>query len=468
LLGRIAGLINDPRRGLMDRTKNWSKERADMHRQQSLAKTGTKNPFRKIAQNMDDRGRRVKDRTGLYTQQNDNRYHRTGEFENIEMQTMEAQDNKQLIESQAQNRYGQSKLVSGRVRNLDVQMRNAKATLENTNKEADVQFENLKVAPSSLNVIPSELASHAIKTRQNTQRASILARQLHAAQDVQQEEFAKALIKSENLQLQSRGVDEHGADSALASAIATVRKSYNDSITEARAINKHFNLSSAQRQKHAMGKMVEAVDGDGNVRIFKADSIFTREAAIEDQVATATVPEVAEIVAASGSSLSAFRTSISAALASNGLGAKTLFLGGKTIDDVAQGKIGSQEDLTRVILETVAKGKISEKDLANIDKDAVQMITEATVNARAGIGPTIIDPALSAVLQSRITDLSKVAQDALTGDERVNIKPNSKDFITRLAKITDPTFKEAPLPRPLPPEQQAQNPNGPQGDQDNS
>lgn len=41
LLGRIAGMINNPNKGLLDRTRNMTRPRAEMHRDKNLARTNT-------------------------------------------------------------------------------------------------------------------------------------------------------------------------------------------------------------------------------------------------------------------------------------------------------------------------------------------------------------------------------------------------------------------------------------------
>lgn len=66
LLGRIAGIINDPRKGVMDRTKNWANDRSKMYRANSLRQPGGANPFRRIGQRMERGNRLVKRSTEAY------------------------------------------------------------------------------------------------------------------------------------------------------------------------------------------------------------------------------------------------------------------------------------------------------------------------------------------------------------------------------------------------------------------
>ena len=58
LLGRIANIVNDPKRGIMDRTRNWSRDKTDERKARVLAGYGSnKNPLNTGARKV-DRGRR--------------------------------------------------------------------------------------------------------------------------------------------------------------------------------------------------------------------------------------------------------------------------------------------------------------------------------------------------------------------------------------------------------------------------
>ncbi len=456
VLGKIGGIVNNPKKGIMDRTNAWTNKRRDRSRAAVLANQNTKNPFRRVAQRFAYNSRRVEKGTEQYKAQfedwSSQRDVSSRKGQAIEAKTALAKLSTEeshhsmsqaMEEARAGSDAGLRRLrledsitVTERVR---AQMNGTTVEEMRTSNYTIKRDENGKITnPNKYTKYAEAITKRAIHLDQGSR---IIARATAAAQGLQQQYFSEALMASEMLQRQAGGIDPSGADSALASAINTVRESYGKSIAEARAINKHFNLSSDQRQAHALGKAFDPVmDAQGNVRTFGANSIFTREAAIEDQVATGTITQINEIVAASGASLGVFKTTISEAIAKNGLGAKTLYLGGKTIDDIAQGKITSTDDLTRIVLETIAKGKISEKDLASIDRDAVEIFASAAIAARNGQGPRIQDQTLAADLSRRTNEFSIVAQNTLTGDERVNVKPNSKDQIVRIAQISDPTF----------------------------
>jgi hypothetical protein len=79
VLGRIAGLVNNPRKGFLDRSKNWANKRVDAGRQTALGNNSTKNPFRKAMQRvaysdhrMDNKIETGKAKTGAWMSDRDN------------------------------------------------------------------------------------------------------------------------------------------------------------------------------------------------------------------------------------------------------------------------------------------------------------------------------------------------------------------------------------------------------------
>jgi hypothetical protein len=79
VLGTIAGMINNPKKGLLDRTRNWANERGEMHKQKGLGE-GTlrkRNVLRRYARYHDNRNRNIKERTANYSAMSDNRYNGT-------------------------------------------------------------------------------------------------------------------------------------------------------------------------------------------------------------------------------------------------------------------------------------------------------------------------------------------------------------------------------------------------------
>mgnify|MGYP001357359764 FL=1 len=451
LLGRIAGLVNNPGKGFIDRSKNWANDRAAMHRAKSAGKNVRGNPFRATGQFFDGRRRNVKKGTEVYEQMAETRYmERNGKYAKLTDAEHEAHMDREIVDNTHKLRAQDHMNHVGSTAHIkNAQVEAGKLAVERATQATAADISEYRAG--HVPVGASTALTDTI-TRLNAERQALSIEKTRAsnAEGVAQERLADALINDPNLRTRAGGIDEHGADAALANAISTVRESYNKSVGEARQIIKHFNLSSNERQQLALGETVTATRADGTSHTFTASDLFAREAVIEDQVATGTIEQVDQLVMASGKNakLAQFRTTISEAVAKNGLGGKTLYLGGKTIDDIAQGRFGDENALMAAVVETIGKGKISEKDLANIDKDAVKRLWSAAELIQNNQVPAGVDPALLPALRARLDDFSRVAQDTLVGDERVNVKPNAKEFILRVARLKDPNFQEGPIPRP--------------------
>jgi len=84
LLGRIAQIANNPRKGLIDRSRNWGERRAEHAKQQNMAR-GARwyNPASYgsgMVRRMDYRKRRLSDNTDIWKQEATNRYEQTPQY----------------------------------------------------------------------------------------------------------------------------------------------------------------------------------------------------------------------------------------------------------------------------------------------------------------------------------------------------------------------------------------------------
>ncbi|HRQ86647.1 MAG TPA: O-antigen polymerase, partial [Candidatus Saccharibacteria bacterium] len=83
VLGKIGAMVNDPSKGLMDRSRNWAKAESEKNRYASLNRGGKSkagkffsnlNPFRAAARGAAYADQRTKDKTELYKNQFEDRY----------------------------------------------------------------------------------------------------------------------------------------------------------------------------------------------------------------------------------------------------------------------------------------------------------------------------------------------------------------------------------------------------------
>jgi len=438
LLARVGGIINNPGKGLIDRTRKFAEERRDQAKARAFASplNRRRDAVARLGRNLDTRRRTREGWQKANEAMVEARWANNHNSHQIHSASEEAKMLQQTGESVSQAAFEKLRTTSGhRVQIGDVNMRVAKLDVDVSEAKTNAQWENLRAAESGFNTTPSHLTTQARQARELTIGSSVVARQIHSAQHEQQQDFANALQASDALQTEAGGIAEHGADSALASAITAKRKAYNEAVSEAEQINKHYNLSASQRQNLAKGNRVEIRDpATGSLmKAFDHDSLYAREAAIDFQIKNGTVKEAEELIGLSGSTLSSFKTTISGAVAESQLSAKTVFMGGQTIDMISKGEITSPAKLQGVVQDNIAKGKISADKLATIDKDAVESILKAAVSPDT----SHMTPALQASLAAALAELKANADYALNdpilkGKVAANVKPLLEDMIRQL------------------------------------
>lgn len=231
LLGRIAGIVNDPRKGLLDRTKNWSNSRAEMRRYGSLQKTGGANPFRRVAQRFDDKASSVKNRTSQYQMANENRYHSSDEYGRIHTETAGVEMDKEQLGNRHKSHI--SAEISRRGTTLNVkaaELENSKVLVEEATANVDAMYAEMRAGKFAgftgnqrLERLQASMSQRVINTATTKQRAA-------SAQIEQQQIFAQAMKNSVSLQNQAGGILEHGSARALASATATIDHALEEAI----------------------------------------------------------------------------------------------------------------------------------------------------------------------------------------------------------------------------------------------
>ena len=369
VLGKFAGFVNDKNKGWYDRTKNWSKGRREIIRNKKLANPNMArfNPNR-LRRWTDHNGRALKKDLETSQTNAENSFRDTARYKRLDLEARRANKRSELLSAQDDNRYLEAtqgymaddiydkrpaydralRVVSARYSTW----RDAKSYQQQAQFMSDIKDLETEIATAGL-------------IKNNAQRQ-------------QHSEFADQLINSKELREKAGGhvfTDENGnligANAALASAIATSRSEYAKSVDEARQIIKHYKLSSEQRQGLALNKGSIPLSGGVNL---SGDSIFVREAAIEEQIKYGTATEVAELLSELPPE---FRASAASALAESGIKNRASFMGGKLIDDTLKGVINNRSDLMNYFANWLEGGKYKPETLATTDADAVKLLMEA-------------------------------------------------------------------------------------------
>jgi len=411
VLGKFAGFVNDTNKGLYDRSKNWSKGRREIIKNNKLANPNMArfNPNR-LRRWADHKGRVLKKDLETSQTNAENSLRETDMYKRSDLEARRANKRSELLSAQDDNRYLEATQgymaddIYDKRPHYDRALRAVSAKYS-TWRDAK-SYQQQAQFMSDIKDLETEIAMAGL-IKNNAQRQ-------------QHSEFAEQLINSKELREKAGGnvfKDANGnligANAALASAIATSRSEYAKSVDEARQIIKHYKLSSEERQGLALGRI--SINLPGGVRLTR-DSIFVREATIEEQVKYGTAAEVAELLSELPPE---FRASAASALAESGIKSRANFMGGKLIDDMLKGDINNRSDLMNYFANWLEGGKYKPETLAPTDADAVKLLIEA-VNTT------------SVITDKRRQKLKKVIDTILT-DKRLSA--NATDAAKEQFKI---------------------------------
>lgn len=321
-LSRIAGMLNNPQKGLVDRTRNFAKGRADDIKARRLAEPATRRQFlRRNAQRMDYNRRRREGWKNAHNTMADSRWAGTEAASDINYATQQATDTKTLGETTAQARYSRAKVQDATIRELDTNLRTAKLQAEEAELTANVQWEgnhDPRVAQGHLNVraLNDRLARmkgvedaeyEIYKTREfkstaaysamspamralvdsasgSAEDIAINAMASQSAQRVQQVELQKALAASKSLRdiAGVTPIDPHGAIRVEATAYATMNKADQEAVTNTIALFNQRAIAHTPNpmtvQQYTESRVKKQLRSPGSV-----DAIEF-EAALEQQV----------------------------------------------------------------------------------------------------------------------------------------------------------------------------------------
>ena len=412
VLGKFAGFVNDKNKGWYDKSKNWAKDKREITRNKKLSNENMRlkrlnpNSLRRWV----DHNSRARKKSLETSQKNaENSFRDTARYKRLDLEARQASRRADLLSEQDSNRYLEATqgYMTDNIYKLPFYDRalRAKSTKYSNWRDAK-SYQQQAQFMSDIKDLETEIAMAGL-IKNNAQRQ-------------QHSEFAEQLINSKELREKAGGnvfKDANGnligANAALASAIATSRSEYAKSVDEARQIIKHYKLSSEERQGLALGRI--SINLPGGVRLTR-DSIFVREATIEEQVKYGTAAEVAELLSELPPE---FRASAASALAESGIKSRANFMGGKLIDDMLKGDINNRSDLMNYFANWLEGGKYKPETLAPTDADAVKLLIEA-VNTT------------SVITDKRRQKLKKVIDTILT-DKRLSA--NATDAAKEQFKI---------------------------------
>ncbi len=493
ILGTIANLANDRKKGLVDRAKNWTKDQAEYNRKKSLAKDRNlihsdkskllnrigKTGWRGTAQAFDNIDRRQKKEMEGFEAASEARAFSTLKYRKAYQYSAEQGLNKDTAENNLKAGWDEArrtgvdyrgrtnhKLVASELTNRasQTEAKNQAEKLDRMHAEIVAQGTGSEHI-SGLNITNAKLLATLQTTAGNikstTEEIAFTGIAKKMAERTHQDNIANILRDNETeivIERDRRGKatrsvkvreyaggikGEEGENAALAYAVASQRKQYGEAVNEMNELIKHMNVDTGDLQDMIMGRKTTAVghykDSHGVTKNFdfKRSNEYAVEAALENNIAIGTVPMVDEILIESGKALEPYKTTIAASLAKAGHTGRSIYQGGRLISEVGQGKIKDRKDLLAFIQGIIADGKFSAAQLADLDAPAAANFLEA---ARHDPLASFASPAEYAEFQGKLNaGIARLADKARTatssGYTQDRVKENTLEILDEMSRL---------------------------------
>lgn len=448
LLGKIAGMVNNPAKGLGDRAKNWSKSQADLAKQDRMTKgsfgTG-------MARTLDNVKRKDEARKKRYDSLRNAQFNESKSGRSLAIEQKRADDRLATADKVNDAVYEGLKRTNADVRIDAVKLKIAEMSLESNKAKMDTYLHELESSKGKNyhagrgDQVAATLGSSMHKLAEETM---VQASRKDIADGVHKAEFATDIVKSSALKAAAGGIaGVEGELLATARATQTIRADFGKGVEASAELMKHFNLNSKQVHSLALNKSLDSdgvpivgKDSEGNAYEFNPNVAQMFEAAIEKDMKENNFASVREIIELSGTdAYKGVRSTIKDGIVKNGIPAKAVFMGGRPIDMVGKGDI-TIDTYHQMIAETVRKGKVDQQALVTNDADALKDINNlirgvdrhgSAVNAFAGMSR---EERMDYGLQLSV--LYKTAYDTLKNPRLSDkLKPNAKAELKHIAEL---------------------------------
>ena len=227
VLGRVAGIVNNKNRGVIDRTKNWSRDRSQLAADKnSLSKADGQlnNGIRKVGRWANYRSRKFKTRSESYQKRADAAYKLSRANQIADIESRAAADQLSLADVTTANAYEEMKV---KYKDQNTQ------TPANLKKRAARRYETLQE-----------------EVQQEARNIAIQGLRKNSIQRVNDHILAKSLADQEGLRAQAGSVEnmyfgkDRGSQRVWSAARSTISKANKESIENAMTILNAMNVSN--------------------------------------------------------------------------------------------------------------------------------------------------------------------------------------------------------------------------------
>ena len=288
LLGRIAQIANNPRKGMIDRSRNWANDRRTTAQNRNLAKDRKWfNPWRypaAVQRSGNFANRKAKERGEYWKQMADNRYHGTDTHGKMQEQMQAATLEKETIENKHKAHLAQESTRKGSELNLrTIKLEDAKVSAELASAKQSHMTSGYRAGDYTTD--NAELITLRTKMAANVIETAAWKQGEEANKYVAQRKASERMRRDESLLdvAQGYGSDElrgMGRDRAQATAVSVLSRLNEDARKNAITLMKTEAVESKQAIPNYLGDLFKkANSSDPAVRAGVSSTKF--EAAME-------------------------------------------------------------------------------------------------------------------------------------------------------------------------------------------
>jgi hypothetical protein len=428
LLGKIAGIVNNPGKGLIDRTRNFAQERADNFTAKQLANTKNPGLLARGAQRIDANKRKREAWRKSYQGRRDATWANSEEYSKAHAYDSSSGQIKEIGENRANAHVAAMQATDYTAQNLDMRARASKLELDVSKARVDANWDEMK-AGNGTNVIldPTDVALSALSHTERQDRANaqvrpildttiennIEARRALSGQNMQHGAFSEALQRDASLQFRAGGIDANGSQRALAEALKKQHSIRSEAVSNAASIIEHMNVQDSNVVELAKGVSAGGVTVTAEVqeaaiiRIASGKNIKAMQQMLDEIKVNNLTPEQ--------------RIALSDTLKANS--SKPKFIGASASANIAiePGQPGHQSlgeaNVDALILKTVKEGKFSAEVFATQEDVALERVLQAISRDPGSYTPALRDKLRDDIMMAKTNHILK----AKLGEREVHL-----------------------------------------------
>lgn len=460
LIGRIAGMVNNPRKGVMDRTRNWAQGRAQEEKAKILAGQSRNTWVNRRTRAIDHRRRRREGWKKAWEEMADTNFTDTEDGRALEARRRQSAIDKQRIENAfARTAVGRELDIRQRRIDLDkhtveneheahwnreirtnatvlrqhleaqqaaTQSAAAKAAVEQLNSEVTAQGENTAYIVNELTGVSAQDRNGMLKIARDIKENTAIeaySGMAKSAADQKRSSVINEMMLKNSLTIDGKATREFAAgigsqDEVLAAAVAKERKDFGEAEAAQRELSSHFKLNAGEIERLAADSTAVIIkeDDDGNIHEFHASNPHTHDMAAEEIFTVGSHNQKMKILMSTGEGGAnyEYRRTIQQAAIKSGIGTIAPAINDKTLDDIINGRFLGEDSWRYHSFRQILEGRIKANTLANANADSLDLLfADPTSGASAAQFNKLIDDNVAGELQAlRRTNTSATETDA--------------------------------------------------------